>query len=330
MALEAIPHYWQEGSGLMEINTGQRALKTENLLVRKNDSSKGLIEALPFLLPAAIFYIVFVIYPMVATVQLSFYKWNGFATVAKTFVGFANFIYIFTKDTVFWTSFKNSLIWMGLSLIIPTTIGLLFAIILNQNIPGRNFFRTLIYLPSVLAPIAVATMWRWMYDPNYGIVNSLLNAIGTNSLVHNWLADPNTVLLAVFIASAWVTTGVTMVLFVAGLQNVSDELIDAAKVDGAGKMGIFWNVTVPALKPTFVIVFVTTIINSLKVFDLVVGMTFGGPAQKTQVMALWSYQQSFRNHMFGYGTAISTILLIMTVIIVVPYLIWNFREEGSL
>ena len=311
----------------MGLSISQRVAKTGKSS-EGNGSLKGLIEALPFLFPAAFFYIVFVIYPLVATVQLSFYKWNGFATVAKIYVGIQNYIYIFTKDTVFWTSLKNSLLWMGLSIIIPTTLGLAMAIVLNQNIPGTNLFRTLIYLPSVLAPIAVATMWRWMYDPNFGIINYSLGKLGLNSLIHNWLAEPKTALLSVFVASTWVAVGTTMVLFLAGLQNVSDELIDAAKVDGAGKWAVFWNVTVPALRPTFVIVFVTTIVNSLKVFDLVVGMTFGGPAQKTQVMALWSYQQSFRNHMFGYGTAISTILLIITLIIVVPYLIWNFREEG--
>lgn len=313
----------------MEININQRVLKKTKLITKK-ELGKHFLDALPFLLPAALFYIVFVIYPMFVTVQLSFFKWNGFATVEKEFVGFANYIYVFTKDTVFWTSFKNSLIWMGLSLIIPTFLGLLFAIVLNREIPGRNFFRTLIYLPAVLAPIAVATMWRWMYDPNFGLINYILNALGLSSLIHNWLADPNIALFSVFIAATWVATGTTMVLFIAGLQNVTDELIDAAKVDGAGKWGIFWNVTIPALRPTFVIVFVTTIINSLKVFDLIVGMTFGGPAQKTQVMALWSYQQSFRNHMFGYGTTIATILLVITLIVVIPYLIWNFKDEEAL
>lgn len=312
----------------MGFSISQKVPKIKDSTTGKG-SWKNLVEALPFLLPALILYLVFVVYPMVATVQLSFYKWNGFATVEKVFVGFNNYISIFTKDPVFWTSVKNSLIWMGMSLVIPISLGLGFALILNQKMPGRDFFRTFIYLPSVLASIAVATMWRWMYDPNYGMINYVLEKMGLGSFIQSWLADPKVALFSVFAAATWVATGITMVLFLAGLQNVSEELIDAAKVDGAGKLGIFWNVTIPALRPTFLIVFVTTIIGSLKVFDLVVGMTNGGPAQKTQVLALWSYYQSFGNHTFGLGTAIASFLLAITLIIVVPYLIWNFREDGA-
>jgi raffinose/stachyose/melibiose transport system permease protein len=266
---------------------------------------------------------------MISAIRLSFFEWNGFATVEKVFVGWENYSNVLFHDPVFWTAAKNSVIWMILTLLFPTVLGLVFAVILNQKLPGRYIFRTILYLPSVLAPIAVATMWRWMYNPNFGIINFGLQAIGLGGLIQPWLASAKTALYAIFVASTWVVTGLNMVLFLAGLQNIPKELTEAAHVDGANPLQVFWNITIPTLRPTFVIVFALTIINSLKVFDLVVGMTNGGPAQSTQVLALWSYFQSFGNHDFGSGNAVATILLGISLVVVIPYLIYTFREKGK-
>ena len=304
-------------------------MSIQETALSKLSRNKGLLESLPFLLPAVLFYGTFILYPLVTTIQLGFYDWNGFAGVEKVFVGLEKYRNLFTNDAVFWIAVKNSLIWMGLSLLIPTTLGLGFAIILNENLPGRNVFRTILYLPSVLAPIAVATMWRWIYNPNFGVLNSLLKGLELTSLKQPWLGDTKIAIFSIFVASAWVVTGLNMVLFLAGLQNIPKELVEAAKVDGAGNWQAFWNVIIPTLRPTFIMVIALTIINSLKVFDLVVGMTNGGPAQGTQVLALWSYYQSFGNHDFGAGNAIATILLGITLVIIVPYLIWTFNEEGA-
>src|SRR5690606_37200032 len=138
-----------------------------------------------------------------------------------------------------------------------------------------------------------------------------------------WLGDKNIALYAVFIAFIWQSVGMNMVLFLAGLQSVQKEHIEAARIDGAHGWQVFRHVTLPALRPTMVIVFVLTFIGSIKVFDLVVGMTGGGPAQQTQVLALWSYQQSLTNHDYGAGNAIATVLLIVTLAVVVPYLAWT-------
>lgn len=284
--------------------------------------------ALPFLAPALIFFGLFVAYPMVRAFQLSFFDWDGLSS-GMTFVGFSNYVFIFTKDPVFWTAVRNTLIWVVLSLIIPTTLGLALALAMNQQLAGRNGFRAIFYLPAVLAPIAVATMWRWMYNPNFGVVNYVLRSIGLDDLQPAWLGDPNIALYAIFIASTWVVTGLNMVLFLAGLQNVPKDLVEAAKVDGAGPWQVFRNVTIPALQPTLVVVFALTVINSLKVFDLVVGMTGGGPAQSTQVLALWSYTQSFGNRNFGEGNAIAMVLFAVTLLIVVPYILWTQRQEEN-
>jgi raffinose/stachyose/melibiose transport system permease protein len=298
------------------------------LAVRRRRRRSPFVTALPFLAPALLAYVVFVIFPMVESVRLSFFEWTGFMGTPQVFVGLKNYVKMFTQDPVFWTAFGNTVIWVVLSLIIPLTISLVLALALNRPLFGRNLFRSVFYIPGVLASIAVANMWRWIYNPNYGIGQSLGTAFGMPWLADiQWLGDKNIALYAVFVAFVWQTVGTNMVLFLAGLQAVQQEHLEAARLDGANAWQVFRNVTFPALRPTMVIVTVLTFIGSIKVFDLVVGMTGGGPAQQTQVLALWSYQQSFANHQYGMGNAIATVLLVVTMLIVVPYLVWSARQE---
>jgi raffinose/stachyose/melibiose transport system permease protein len=309
----------------------------ENLL--RNQRAKALAKQperirlqkfapLPFLLPVLIIYGVFALYPMIDALLLSFYNWDG-VSAERNFVGLQNYVQIFTQDPVFWTSVKNSIIWVVFSLLVPTVLGLVLAVALNQRLFGRNAFRAIFYLPSIIASIAVATIWSWMYNPRLGVVNASLEGLGLESLIQDWLGDPKIALFSVFVAYVWQSTGVGMVLFLAGLQSVPEELKEAAKVDGANNRQTFWNVTLPSLRETFIVVIVLTIINSLKVFDLIVGLTGGGPAQSTQVLALWSYTNSFGLHDFGNGMAIAMVLLAITLVIVIPYMIWTSREEAG-
>jgi raffinose/stachyose/melibiose transport system permease protein len=285
-------------------------------------------SSLPFLLPALVIYGLFALYPMVDALWLSFFDWDG-VSADREWVGLENYVQIFTRDPVFWTAVQNSLIWVVLSLIIPTAIGLAFAVALDQRLRGRNVLRAALYLPAIIASIAVATMWSWMYNPIFGLVNATMEAIGLESLIQDWLGDPDIALYSVLVAYVWQSTGVAMVLFLAGLQNVPAELKEAARVDGANHWRIFRAVTFPALMPTFVVVTVLSIISSLKVFDLVYGMTGGGPAQSTQVLALWSYTQSFRLHDYGNGMAVAMVLLVVTLVVVVPYYAWIGRRDEA-
>jgi raffinose/stachyose/melibiose transport system permease protein len=286
-------------------------------------------RAFLFVVPAVILFAAFLIYPMFDTVVMSFFTWDGFQTSTPVWAGIQNYVRIFTQDPVFWRAFTNTVIWVILSLLVPTTLGLLLALGLNHKLLGRNLLRSAFYIPAVLASIAVATMWVWLYNPQSGLINEVLRAIGLGAFAGDWLGNQDIALYAIFVAFVWQTTGFNMILFLAGLQNVPDELVDAAKVDGAGRFQTFRAVTFPALRPTTVIVFVLTMISSLKVFDLIVGTTGGGPAQSTQVLALWSYQQSFSNHEFGLGNAIATVLFVVSLGLVVPYMIWTLRGEGD-
>lgn len=290
----------------------------------------GFLAALPFLAPALAAYIVFVVGPMVESVRLSFFEWSGFQGAPQEFVGLKNYVRIFTQDPVFWTALSNTISWVLLSLVIPVTLGLVLALALNRPLFGRNAFRSLFYIPGVLAPIAIANMWRWMYNPNFGVGVTLADLFDAPWIAEiQWLGDKNIALYSIFAAFVWQVAGTNMVLFLAGLQSVVPEHVEAAKLDGANAWQIFRNVTLPALRPITVVVVVLTIINSIKVFDLIVGMTGGGPAQQTQVLALWSYTQSFGNHEYGMGNAIATVLLVITLVIVVPYMVWTARQEKN-
>jgi raffinose/stachyose/melibiose transport system permease protein len=280
-------------------------------------------------MPAVVLYGYFIAYPMVDAIRLSFFRWSGFRTEEPVFVGFDNYVRMLTQDPVFWRALLNSVLWVVLSLLVPLLISLLLAIGLNRQLLGRNLLRSVFYLPAVFAAITVAAMWRWIYNPTLGLVNQFLESVGLGAWTQTWLGDPQFAFGSVFVASVWQAVGFGMVLLLAGLQNVPQELVEAARIDGANAWQVFRNVTIPALRPTIVVVVILTIINSLKVFDLVVGMTGGGPAQSTQVLALWSYTQSFTNHSFGQGGAVATVLLLVSLALVIPYLAWTMKGEDS-
>nr|WP_064250447.1 sugar ABC transporter permease [Rhizobium leguminosarum]OAP89190.1 ABC transporter permease [Rhizobium leguminosarum] len=284
------------------------------------------VQALILLVPALAIYAVFALYPMFNVVILSFQKWNGLDP-NRQFVGVANYSAIFTKDPVFWVAFRNTVIWTVMSLIFPPMVGLLLALSLNQKIFGRNGLRAIFYLPVIIAPIAVATMWKWMYDPFFGLFSQLLTSWGMQGWIKDWLGNRDIALYSVFVAYLWQTVGFSMVLFLAGLQNVSQTLVEAARIDGAGRWAVFKHVTLPALRPTITIVLVLSVISSLKAFDIVYGLTGGGPAQSTQMLALWAFTQAMQIFDFGRGAAISVVLLLITMAVVIPYLQWTQKHE---
>ncbi|WP_307233527.1 carbohydrate ABC transporter permease [Pararhizobium capsulatum] len=278
------------------------------------------------LAPALIVYLLFAVYPMIDVIKMSFSSWNGLSPQAK-FVGLANYRAIMTQDPVFWGALWNTLIWTTTAVIVPNLIAFGVALALNQNIPGKSGLRIIFYLPVIIASIAVATIWKWMYDPFFGLFNGLLTSWGLTGWIMDWLGDKRIALWSVFVAHVWQSVGFSMVLFLAGLQSVSTTLIEAARIDGAGRWGVFRYVTLPALAPTITVVFVLSLINSLKAFDIVYGMTGGGPAQSTQMLAMWAYTQSMQLGVFGRGAAVSVVLLLITLVVVIPYMRWMFKRE---
>lgn len=280
------------------------------------------------LAPALGVYLLFAVYPMVDVMLMSVSAWNGLTAEAR-FVGFDNYRHVLGSDPVFWGAFANTVWWTLLALVIPNLVSFGLALALNQTLPGRASLRVVFYLPVIIASIAVVTIWKWMYDPFFGLFNSLLTGWGLQCWIVDWLGDRRVALRSVFAAHVWQSVGFAMVLFLAGLQSVSATLVEAARIDGAGRFAIFRHVTLPALRPTIAVVMVRSLINCLKAFDIVYGMTGGGPAQSTQMLAMWGYAQAMQLGDFGKGAAISVILLLMTLAIVIPYLRWMMHNQEA-
>lgn len=278
-----------------------------------------------FVLPALVIYGAFLIYPVIDSLGVSLTDWDGLSP-HRNFVGLANYQKI-AQDPTALLALKNNAIWTVVMLVVPTVIGLLLALGLNTKLAGRNLFRSLFYMPGVLPLVGIAAIWAWMYDPNVGLINTTLKAIGLGGLAQQWLGNPGLALYSVLIAAIWQGVGFPMVLYLAGLQGIPPEHYEAARVDGASPWQQFVHITLPGLGTTHVIVITLGIINSLKAFDLIYAMTYGGPGQATQVLASWMYFQTFQYFHAGYGSALAWVIALISLLVAIPYLRTMMRGD---
>lgn len=284
----------------------------------------GFGRALPFLAVGLLLYGTFVVYPLLRSVALSFVGWKGYGE--QTWVGLANYVELFTSDPVFGTALRNTVLWTVLSILVPNAIGLGLAVALNGRIRGRVALRTAFYAPAVLATVVVAMTWNYFYEPTVGLFNATLSGVGLEQLIRPWLGDPSYAFFAVFATSVWQSTGISMILLLAGLQTVSKDLVEAAALDGAGRWNVFRHVELPALRPTLAIVAVLSVIHALKAFDIVYAMTQGGPGDSSQVLASLAWSKALIEHDYGGGAATSVVLLVLSVGALIPYLRFAFRD----
>lgn len=271
-----------------------------------------------FLLPALLWYIIFLVYPMAYSFLISLTDWDGLSK-SSTWVGLANYANVIFNDDVSRLAIKNNLIWTVGTLLIPVTLGLLMAVVLDLKLPGRTIFRTIFYGPAVFPLVAVGLIWAWMYNPQFGFVNEVLKAIGLGNYTRGWLSVFETALPATFVTAIWTGVGFSMTVYLAALQGIPAEQYEAARMDGATGLRLFWNITLPWLREAHVIVLSLAVINSFKVFDLVYTMTYGGPGRATQVMGTWMYFNAFQYYHAGYGAAIAWIIAMITLIFAIPY-----------
>lgn len=277
------------------------------------------------MVPAMVVYCAIVVAPALYSLYLSLFKWNGLGE--KTFVGLNNYVNLFTKDQVFRIALKNNLIWIVLTIAFTMTIALLLAVALNQKFRGRVVYRAIFYFPYMLSWVVIGIVWRWIYNPNIGFLDELLRLLHLEDLSIVWLSEPKIALYCVFIAALWQGIGQPMLYFLAGLQGVPKELYEAAEVDGANKASLFFHITIPQLKETFIIVFATLTIASMKVYDVVYVMTNGGPVNSTQTLASYMYAQTFSYTNLGIGSAIASIMMLVMMVIIVPYVLYSTKEE---
>jgi raffinose/stachyose/melibiose transport system permease protein len=277
-----------------------------------------------FTLPALLIYAAFLIYPAGRTVRLSLTNWDGIAPTWRN-VGLKNYDRLLQND-IFHLAMKNTLIWSVAIIVVPCALGLFLAVLLNEEFRGRAFFRTIFYAPGVLPLVGVALIWGWIYDPQFGFLNQFLDSIGLEHLTQPWLGQPSTALWATIVAGIWVRTGFPMLIYLAALQAIPKELFEAARIDGATGWRVFRDITFPQLGPTHVVVVALSVIDSLKVFDLIYAMTYGGPGNDTQVIGTWVYFNIFNFNKAGYGSAIAVVGASISLLIGIPYVLYQARK----
>lgn len=281
-----------------------------------------------FILPTLVLFAVFSVYPFARTLELSFTNWNGLASSFDT-VGLSNYLAVF-RDNVWWASIRNGLLLAAVALILMQGLGLLLAVAVDRKIKGQALYRTLFYIPPILSGIAVAIVWKWLYEPNNGVINTTLENIGLGDLAHPWLADPNTALWAISIVSVWQGVGYPFLLFLAGLQGIPGEMYEAARMDGASGSQIFRRITLPLLRPVMGIVSVLTFLGAMQTFNLVIAMTKGGPGYATEVPILHIFRAAFGPAPdFGYASALSVVFGLMLFGVSMVSLYLSRRSERN-
>jgi multiple sugar transport system permease protein len=273
-----------------------------------------------FLAPAVILFVVYVIFPILQSIWLSFYEWDGIGE--KTFVGLSNYVELF-DDYQFWIALKNNLYWMVFFMLAPP-IGLAIALFLNQKIMGIRLVKSMFFFPFVISQVVVGLVFSWFYDPSFGLFNKAIGVFGVEPIAV--LSDENWVTFGIIVAGLWPQIAYCMILYLTGLNNLSPDQIEAARLDGAHGWKMLRHVILPQLKPATFIAIVVTVIGALRSFDLVATMTSGGPFGSSSVLAYFMYEQSIFNYRAGYGAAIATVLfLIMDVYI--AYFLWRMLKS---
>jgi raffinose/stachyose/melibiose transport system permease protein len=300
----------------------QPPVSTLDLSIRRPDRRpKGGAYWL-FLVPGGVLFGLIIGLPFVANIYLSFTKWSGIGD--PRWVGLKNYTKLL-HDDVFWMSFRNTLAMIIAMVVVPTLIGLLLAAVLFDSI-GRRFpapastaLRAIFYLPQVLPVVVAGIVWGWILQPD-GALNALLRAIGLDSLAHDWLGDPKTALPTVMMMMIWVQIGYPVVIFMAALQRVDPELYEAAELDGAGWFRRFRAITIPQIRPETFVVTLTCTIAAMKVFGPIFALTRGGPDSATIVPSYFSYHTFFEKLNVGYGSAISTVLTVLIILVSAVFL----------
>ncbi len=259
-----------------------------------------------FLLPSLVLFALFVLVPVVQAAHYSLYQWNGLGSL-DDYIGLKNYQILF-QDPIFVQAIKNNLLIAVLSLVFQLPLAIALAILVNRKLPGRTFFRTVFFLPYVLAPVVVALIWSFIYDPSNGLIAGLLHQFAPHAVPPAFLADRNAVLYAVFVAISWEFFGFHLILYLAGLQNIPEDVVEAARVDGANSWQVIRHITLPLLGSTIRLSAFLSILGSLQFFDLIYVMTNGGPVNASQVMALYQYHFGLQEFRLGYGSAVGVVM----------------------
>ncbi|MCO6187679.1 sugar ABC transporter permease [Rhizobium sp. L1K21] len=275
-----------------------------------------------FLAPGVIMFLIYVIWPIANSIWLSFYDWDGLGQ--KTWLGLANYAELL-DDENFYISLKNNVIWLVLFML-AVPIGLFIAIFLNQTVTGIRIYKSLFFFPFVISQVVVGLIFSWFYAPNFGLLYKLVEwATGTGIA---FLAEPNYVTYALVVAGLWPQIAYCMILYLTGLNNISPDQIEAARLDGAKGWRMLWYVVIPQLRPATFIAIVVTVIGALRSFDIVSIMTDGGPFGSSRVLSFYMYEQALSEYGYrmGYGAAIAVILFLIMMVFISGF-IWKMVKD---
>ncbi|SMF00237.1 carbohydrate ABC transporter membrane protein 1, CUT1 family [Trinickia caryophylli] len=273
--------------------------------------------ALLFLAPACAMVAIYVIWPILSTIALSLYEWDGMGE--KRFVGLANYIELVHAPT-FYTALQNNVIWLALFLLAPPA-GLAVALYLNQAVAGMRIVKSLFFAPFVLSGVVVGLVFSWFYDPTFGLLALL---IGHGIPV---LGDARYATFGIIAAALWAQTAYCMILYLTGLTTLNGEQIEAARMEGARGWSLLWHVVLPQLRPTTFMAVVVTVIGALRSFDLIAVMTGGGPFESSTVLAYYMYDQAIKYYRLGYSASIAVVLFAIMLVYIVYQLRRTLRAE---
>ncbi|MES0870969.1 carbohydrate ABC transporter permease [Pseudovibrio sp. SCP19] len=268
-------------------------------------------------------FLVYVIAPIGQSIAISFYDWDGIG--AKTFIGIENYIELW-DDEAFYTSLYNNVLWLVLYML-AVPAGLMIAIFLNQTVTGIRIYKSLFFFPFVISQIVVGLIFSWFYAPNFGLFTKLLEFFGFEGIAV--LADERFVTYGIIAAGLWPQIAYCMILYLTGLNNVSPDQIEAARLDGAKGWKMLWYVIIPQLRPATFIAVVVTIIGALRSFDLVSIMTSGGPYGSSRVLSYYMYEQALSEYGFrmGYGASIAVVLFAIMMVFITLFIVRMLKDE---
>ena len=269
---------------------------------------EGLVAAV-MVAPNLIGLLVFMVVPTVISILMSFTDWNLLNTSSS--IGLANFKEAFS-DPLFWKTLKNTVVYVFWKVPFNIFISLILAVLINQRMYGRTFFRAILFLPMIASSVSVALLWQPLFDMSSGMLNKILTTIGLPP--STWIYDPKTSMMSVVIVALWKEIGYYMVMFLAGLQSIPSTYYEAASIDGASAARKFLFITIPLISPTTFFVMIISIIGSFQIFDLTTVLTAGGPSNSTNTLIMYVYQAGFRFFRMGYASALSTILFVIVLI----------------
>lgn len=326
MSLPFLLIRWRKDVGNLQKTKYARLVTNQLIQGRKKQFGKKMTICL-FLTPALIVYCIYILYPIFGTAQYSLYQWKGGAD--KTFIGLQNYFVLFS-DPVFWRALLNNVKVIFTSVFLQIPLGLIMALLLFAPIRGKRLFQTIYFMPFLMSTVAIGMLWIFMFDPLNGAVNRLISLFGFEYVA--WLSEEKTAMSAILLVIVWQYAPFYMILFKAAIVGISEDLYEAASIDGASAFERFWHITFPLLLPTIVTSSTLAIVGSLKAFDIFYIMTGGGPNSSTELLGTYMYKKAFIHFDMGYGSAVAFMMFLLAFIAagIIQGMEANRKKKGAM